>query len=197
MNIIEKTVRILTNNPLVYDLAQIVLEGDYHSAITDTVDAESHESVLEIGCGTGHFARFFDTYTGIDIEPKYIEAAQRRYAGSSKAFRVGDATALTFPDKSFDKVIIINVIHHLSDDEVRAVLKEAKRLAKKKFYVFDMTTDRDSFITPLLLYLDNGKFVRPLAAQVALIKESFTVDTSFTFKAPRKLLRHSAIVCSV
>lgn len=196
MRLIEKIIQVVTNNPVVYDLVQTVLEGDYHGVIADTVAQENEETILEIGCGTGYFGQFFRNYTGIDIDPAYIEGAKARGLKTHQ-FEVGDATKLPYTDKSFDKVMIINVIHHLSDNEVRVVLKEAKRLAKKQVYIFDMTTDKNTFITPLLLSLDNGKFIRPLSEQLALARETFAVEKSFTFVPPRKLLSHSAILCPI
>jgi len=195
MNVVERIVQTLTSSPVMYDICQVVLEGDYHTAITETVDQTGDEKILEIGCGTGYFGQFFNNYTGVDIDPAYIAGAKRQYESATRKFLVGDATALDFPDKSFDKVVVINVIHHLNDDETRAALGEAKRLAKKYVYIFDMSTDRVSFITPLLLSLDNGKFIRPLEEQLKLVSGVLGVETSSVFIPPRKLLGHSVIVC--
>lgn len=197
MQRVQHVIRTLMNNSLVYDLCQIVLEGDYHQVLTKTINARDDESILDIGCGTGYFSQFFNcSYTGVDLEPAYILSAQKNYKTDTKRFYLTHAETTGFPDKNFDKVLLINVIHHMDDDTLKIVLREAKRLARREVYIFDMTTDKHSFLTPLLLRLDNGKFMRTLDQQRTIISSIMNLTDSFTFLPPRKLLGHSAIVCS-
>ena len=82
--------------------------------------------ILDIGCGTGEFSVFFNSnnYTGIDIEPSYINYAQKNYPGK---FVLGDATRLPFNEKSFDKILIAGVLHHLNDNDCHKILNQAKK----------------------------------------------------------------------
>jgi len=192
---INRIIKNIFRNPLVYNLCQWVLEGDYSSVIAKTVKVAEEEKVLDVGCGTGYFSPLFNCrYVGVDLGKEYINYA-KRHENEKRKFYLMDAKNISFPDKSFDKAILVNFIHHLNDAEVEQILKEAKRLTRKEIFIFDMDTKRLNFLTPLLLRLDNGKFVRSLERQLALVERILKIDKSFTFKAPRNLIIHSAIIC--
>jgi ubiquinone/menaquinone biosynthesis C-methylase UbiE len=81
--------------------------------------------VLEVSFGTGYllsqYAARFET-TGIDYNPRMIEAAQRRLdrAGLRAKLLRGDAHALPFPDDSFDTLVNTDAFT-LYDDPVKAM----------------------------------------------------------------------------
>jgi len=87
-------------------------------------------SVLEVGCGTGHFTRWMaekglDT-VGLDVsEPMLNEA--RRLGGPS--YFPGDALLLPFLDRSYDVTALITTLEFLPDP-ARA-LAEAVRVARQ------------------------------------------------------------------
>jgi ubiquinone/menaquinone biosynthesis C-methylase UbiE len=90
--------------------------------------------VLEIGCGTGFFSRYVLEQmpdlrlVGSDISPKSIDAANERWTQFPNArFEVMDATALPYPDASYDAVIGCSILHHLPAE---SSLKEAFRVLK-------------------------------------------------------------------
>jgi SAM-dependent methyltransferase len=94
--------------------------------------------VLEVGCGTGtdllQFARGGAQVTGIDLTPRSVEIARRRFEvyGLSGEFAIGDAEDLAFPDESFDAVYSFGVLHHTPDTEratgeIRRVLRPGGR----------------------------------------------------------------------
>jgi SAM-dependent methyltransferase len=91
---------------------------------------EAH-SVLEVGCGTGHFTRWMAERglgtAGLDIsEPMLNEA--RRLGGPTRYFP-GDALALPVADRSFDLTALITTLEFLPDP-ARA-LSEAIRVARQ------------------------------------------------------------------
>lgn len=86
--------------------------------------------VLDVGCGTGAngpvlAARAAFT-VGLDASAVPLGLGER---GDARSARLrGDATALPFPDASFDLVVALDVLEHLDDDaagarEVRRVLR--------------------------------------------------------------------------
>ena len=91
--------------------------------------------LLEIGCGTGtdllQFARGGAEVIGLDLTPRSIEIARRRFAvyGQSGTFAIGDAENLAFPDESFDAVYSFGVLHHTPDTE-RAI-REVHRVLRR------------------------------------------------------------------
>ncbi|HSB11183.1 MAG TPA: methyltransferase domain-containing protein [Blastocatellia bacterium] len=89
-------------------------------------DRFSGKRLLEIGMGTGtdllQFARGGAMVTGLDITPRSIEIARRRFQvyGLTGDFAIGDGESLSFPDASFDAVYSFGVLHH-TPDTARAV----------------------------------------------------------------------------
>jgi SAM-dependent methyltransferase len=88
--------------------------------------------VLDLGCGTGELASVFlkagYSYTGIDIAPERIAYARKTYRKGR--FHVMDAGALRYPDGYFDQILVTGVLHHLSDEEVRRIVSEIRRVLR-------------------------------------------------------------------
>ncbi len=91
--------------------------------------------VLDLGCGTGRLYQLFEKfqgseqilYTGVDNSSGQIEAARKQYPDAT--FDVGDMTALSYEDDSFDVIYAIASFHHLGDKETRLeALQEIKRV---------------------------------------------------------------------
>jgi ubiquinone/menaquinone biosynthesis C-methylase UbiE len=91
--------------------------------------------VLEIGAGSGSVAQHLLArnpelaLTAIDIDPQMTQAAATRLRGFPNASaKTADATAMPFPDDSFDSVVSCLMLHHVVDwqravDEVARVLR--------------------------------------------------------------------------
>ena len=72
------------------------------------------------------------TVKGIDIS----EYAIANTIDDMKAHvKVGNATKLDFPDKSFNVVIAINTVHNLERDECAQALREIERVSRGKSYI--------------------------------------------------------------
>jgi len=92
------------------------------------------EDVLDVGCGTGCLAEAmilrcsFKSLRGVDFSPVYVEYAANRHANSRVTFQVGDACALSFPNKSFDRVLSLLVLHFVPNAE--KAIAEMGRVAR-------------------------------------------------------------------
>lgn len=88
--------------------------------------------VLEIATGTGliavNVAHSAQSIVATDFSPKMIETATKKGVPSNVHFSVENATALSFPDHTFDAVIISNALHIMPDPG--AVLKNIRRVLK-------------------------------------------------------------------
>ena len=91
-------------------------------------------SVLDAGCGQGHFARFYrdqyplSTYVGLDISERAV--AHLRSAIPGAEFRVSDLCALRDPgsdNRTFDIVQSLEVLHLILDDD--AMMRALTNLA--------------------------------------------------------------------
>lgn len=120
-------------------------------------------SVLELACGSANdyrtfvecgLARFLD-YRGIDLTPKNISNARRRFPGV--AFEVGDIRHVEAPDRSFDYVIAADIFEHLSPEAREEALDESTRLARRGLALtfFNMAEIPEHEINPRRVYYWN------------------------------------------
>lgn len=89
-------------------------------------------SILEVGCGTGHFVRWLDNQgfrlIGLDISWQMLLEAKSL---SALRYLQGDAQALPFRSGSFDLVVMITTLEFLIDPP--CAMTEAARVAQQGF----------------------------------------------------------------
>ena len=107
---------------------------DYRDAFFDLVPP-SGRATLEVGCGEGRVSRDLvarsHTVTGVDVAGVLVDLAVAADPGST--YLVGDASALPFPDASFDTVVAYNSLMDVDDlpgaiAEIARVLEPGGRL---------------------------------------------------------------------
>jgi len=76
------------------------------------------DTLLDVGCGTGWFTRRAAAegarVTGVDIDERALDFA-RRHGLHEPCFARGDAVALPFADRSFDKVMSVTALCFVRD----------------------------------------------------------------------------------
>lgn len=76
-------------------------------------------SVLDVGCGTGYFTRRLANdgfiVTGVDLDADMIRYAAAQ--GGNVVYRVADARALPFPDRSFDYIVAITSLCFIHEQQ--------------------------------------------------------------------------------
>ena len=107
--------------------------------LNENILAYSGKKILDLGCGRGRYYELltpkgFD-YTGIDIDKSLIDEANEIY--KTNKFIGHDVTLLLpFLDKSFDTILLIEVIEHIEIlEKVKALLKECKRVGRKNIFI--------------------------------------------------------------
>lgn len=97
-------------------------------------------SILDVGCGDGTFVhllreRGMQAY-GVDGSDNLITAGEKRYQADAAFLSVGDAQALDYSDATFDNVLLVGVLHHISScEEQKNAIKECLRVLKKGGYL--------------------------------------------------------------
>lgn len=100
----------------------------------DFVGSAEGDRVLDVGCGTGHLAfaaarrSGSGEVRGIDVAQPYIEHARRHNQDPRIVFDVADACALPFPDRHFDRVLSLLVLHFVPQADL--AVSEMRRVAR-------------------------------------------------------------------
>jgi ubiquinone/menaquinone biosynthesis C-methylase UbiE len=103
----------------------------YHAFLLKQVP-QNCANALEIGCGTGAFARLLakrsKRVTALDLSSEMIRIARTRSNRfQNLAFQLADVMTYDFPGSHFDYVCSIATLHHLQQRELLVKLKEALR----------------------------------------------------------------------
>jgi protein-L-isoaspartate(D-aspartate) O-methyltransferase len=117
------------------------LEGRWEKvarAMVEHYDLPSNPKILDIGCGKGFL--LYDLLKVIpDAEIHGIDISSYAIANSKEEIRdrlqVGNATALPWPDNSFDLVISITTLHNLHAYDLDLALREMERVGKNNKYL--------------------------------------------------------------
>jgi demethylmenaquinone methyltransferase/2-methoxy-6-polyprenyl-1,4-benzoquinol methylase len=90
--------------------------------------------VLDVATGTGAQARAFAEkaweVVGVDLSEAMLRVARRKSTAPNLRFEHADATALPFPDGSFDVASISLALHEMPESVRPQVLAELKRVTK-------------------------------------------------------------------
>lgn len=101
--------------------------------------------MLEVGCGTGHWSRFFaqNNYeiTGVDVSGKMVARARAKNIPGAN-FVVADARKLPFPDERFDVGTAITMLEFVPDPA--EVLTEVVRCVRPGGYILVGALNRRS-----------------------------------------------------
>ena len=99
-------------------------------------------SVLDVGCGIGldWLPLSNIRYMGVDVTPKFIEAAKK----NGVPCRLGSVLDLRFDDGTFDTVYCRNLLLHLPPDQVFIALDEMARVAGKQVVTVEPAWENQS-----------------------------------------------------
>lgn len=110
-----------------------------NDVVLDILRGREFASLLDVGCGTGHFLELVAAnhqsppaghplqLAGIDISPGMLDVARRRL-GDSVDLRESEVETLPWPDNTFEVVTSTDVFHHFPDPnpalaEIRRVIQ--------------------------------------------------------------------------
>ena len=137
--------------------------------------ARPGDSILDVGCGGGHYLRSLRlhlgvpfTYTGVDATQDFLDVAQRAWEGTSNVrFLKGDIYDLPFGDGEFDIVTCNNLLYHLPS--IVIPISELVRVARRVVVARTLVGDRSFRIQEILSAATmNGSTIDP--------KDEFTDD---------------------
>jgi len=154
-------------------------------------------SVLEIGCGLGTLTGFIKRVIpqgyiqGVDISPKSIAFAQKKYAADQNmSFSVNDMSDFS-SDRKFDFVLFPDVLEHIPAENHAAIFKSIRKVIgndskvlinipnpaaleyfhlhdKASLQIIDQPLHTDQFLKPMY---ENGLYLESLLTYSIFYKE--------------------------
>lgn len=200
---VRRIVRRLSAQPQLWNLFRRILEFNFTAErrvirtelLPRARRVEKRERrrarLLDMGCGTGELAANFIKagydYYGVDILPERIEYARKTYPKGT--FHVMDAGRLEYADGYFDQILITGVLHHLSDDQVRSVAHEMRRVLKPEGRALVMEDialplrGSLNFLGALVHLADEGAHIRRPHEYSPLFVPDLTVKGTYPVRA--------------
>ncbi len=137
------------------------------------LEADAVYDIVDIGCGDGISAVYFDTYfpkssyIGIDVSQESIEVAKQKQLPKA-SFKLYNGITIPVADNSADILFIACVLHHISFEYHLALLKEMYRVLKPggRLYIFEHNPHN-----PVTMHIVN---TCPFDADAVLLKPSYT-----------------------
>ncbi len=182
---------------LIYPIIELNLIPQYRKAL-ERLNLPAHLSVLDFGTGTGILAAaFYDrghSVRGIDFSTRLLKRARKKYP--QIVFDQMDLFELD--TKKTDRVDMVSMgylLHGLSPDLRKIILKKAAELANKYTVIFDHS-DHLNRITKFIEYLEGSHYkefitadhVKMFAETGLRIVEAFTVsDFCYCWLCGRKI----------
>jgi ubiquinone/menaquinone biosynthesis C-methylase UbiE len=158
------------------------------------------DSALEIGCGTGAFARLMAKRAGrvlaLDLSPRMIQIGRERSREFANIdFRVANVLEWEFPSGQFDCVASIATLHHLPMEEMLTKMKSALK-ANGTLLVLDLFEGEGLpdvlrsalavLVSTILKLIKTGR-VRPSRAEREAWAEHGQRDVYLTLSQVRKI----------
>jgi len=109
----------------------------YADHVKDELTGRHLNSVLDLGCGKSSPIESLprDFYTvGIDLFDRYLRESKKRKTHNE--YILGDTTTLFFQSKSFDAVIALDLLEHISKSRGYRLIEAMEKMAKKKVLIF-------------------------------------------------------------
>jgi ubiquinone/menaquinone biosynthesis C-methylase UbiE len=126
--------------------------GNSCRAVTKLLDGRADASVLDVGIGSGDFARRLARerdgvrIIGLDLREDVLEIAARNLAGTNHVTLIaGDARAVPLPDASVDIAHASLLLHHLDPPDAVQALREMRRVARRGVVVNDLRRGRAAY----------------------------------------------------
>jgi 2-polyprenyl-3-methyl-5-hydroxy-6-metoxy-1,4-benzoquinol methylase len=122
------------------------------------------KSILDYGCGDGNYSILIENMgfkvIGIDISSNAIQIAKKSINSENIFFYTAHSIPESIHQNSFDVVVMLNVLHCLSNGDRPKLLEKTRRVLKDKGYLFAsvLTTEDESYPRSEWREIESGTF---------------------------------------
>lgn len=159
----------ILDKPAIWEFSRICFDlffGLYRKRINKIKEwgyYKKNYSVIDIGCGIGQYSKITNgKYLGIDLQPNYINYCKRKYKNSNKLFRCSDASVILQEKHRFDLILMVDFLHHVSDDLAVKILHTASLLSNGYIINFEPVYEQSNPIGRWFREHDRGNYIRQL-----------------------------------
>jgi ubiquinone/menaquinone biosynthesis C-methylase UbiE len=143
------------------------------------VREEKPKKILDIGCGLGYLIAWLVEKTdangwGIDSSKIAINQSKNLYPRIN--FSQGEVFKLPYGNKSFDCVLMVNLIEHLNEKKQEKALVEAKRVLKNKGALILSTPEKNSLYSRVWIHDPTHKKELSKAELLRLVEKDFRTE---------------------
>ena len=170
----------LLSSTFFYSLSQKIMSAtSFRKKIVKKIITKNNVRILDIGCGPAEILESLPKveYFGYDINPNYINHAKNKYKERGKFFckKFTNADLKKLPKCNY--VLLLGILHHLSDREVQKLMRFIKKILMKKGSVISIDPvfiKNQNPIAKFIINMDRGNNVRNKKNYIDLIKRDFT-----------------------
>lgn len=165
--------------PAAYRLfGKLVAGNARRDYVLNHIKPQPGERVFDLGCGPADILAELPQveYTGVDLDPHYIDAARKRYGNRGSFYCEDVAVSAVREPGTYDLVMANGLLHHLTDEQAQSALLLASRLLKPSGRLVTLDgvfLDRQSRVARWLLARDRGQYVRQKNSYIALVQSAF------------------------
>ena len=168
----------IVSQPRVYDWVQKAVGGEevYRFLAPHLKESAGH-SLLDVGAGTGNNRKMLPDstrYIWMDNDARKLAGYRAKQACAPGV--LGDATQLSFRDKSVDYGLCTAVFHHLNDAELGRLVDELARVIRRRLIAVDAVQCLDRPMSNLLWKYDRGSFPRTAERIRAALARRFHLE---------------------
>lgn len=180
----------MSRGPLITRLGQLAASGEWRMRrgrlLADDVRRGPHDFVLDLGSGRSPLLEEITPkrYVGLDLHPADIAYARKRF--DRPGYEFVEADVLEAPLERWrgaDVVTASALFHHLTDEQVRALVDRVQEMVQPGRMVFTDSVTRGPLARPLNR-LDEGEPTREADQLYALFRPRFEVTQTWSYVVP-------------
>ncbi len=165
----------------IYDFWQKRISKSYYvlkQILSKHLKVDDNDLILDYGCGTGKYCLFFKptNYLGVDIDEKNVKIAKKNF--KNYTFSQIKPDNLQFSNKKFDFILVVGVLHHISDNDLIPILENFNRIIKpdgRIMVIEPILSTTSTRINKWMKFVDRGKYIRYEKDLLNLFNKNFEV----------------------